>query len=412
MDGSNGANGSNGGDGNPATRQQQQQQRTLPPGDSSRAVRAELDARRRVMEERSQKYKPAVKEQVQRVFGDTKPAWYARARMFSREMYAQLAYLGVAGLAVPEDRMLTDAEARAVTEHIARGADRSALLGWALSGAALYFTWRGRHTLRLPMYTPTVTPPPPNAYLRRAMWFGGRYVAYSMAFSVTLQPPLLMYNIMYERQQMAADFRLRGLVDENGHFGHLKPGADPMGGPQMPLRERRATGDDAEQQQQYQQQESIQESAQSGWETYKQVQQQQQQQQSPPSQTSAGWDSQQSSKPGWDSDDVDDASPVASSQNDSSYSGGGSAWDRLRQKSQAPTPQAQQQQRQRQQQQQSQQSQAWGSQQSQQSKEGGWGDAGDGVDRVAQDKAQREFDQMLDRERQGDSQGRSGWSGR
>ncbi|KAJ4158646.1 uncharacterized protein LMH87_009162 [Akanthomyces muscarius] len=430
MDGSNGNNaGSSGGSSSNPTNPSPQQQQRMHPGDSSRAVRAELEAKRRANIEKHRRFQPSVREQIGRVFGDTSPAWYARARLLTRTSYAQLAELSVVGLAVGHDRLLSDGEARAVTEHVARGADRMALISWSLTGLSAFLTWRGRHTLRFPLWTPQVLPPPRGAILRKTMWHGARYIAYSVATSVTLQAPLMAYNVMYEKQQMAVDERLRQLVrDEEGNYMGRKKEAEDWSSNSFGS----GGGDDAQQQQQ---QQSIQEAAQTGWDTYKQSEQQQQQQQQQYGQrmqsqaSNAGWGSSgggssgnygqsssvpsQQSSSGWDSADIDDASPVAGSAPSDSPSpygnagGSGSTWDRLRQQSQRASPQQQQQQQQR-----------WGGQQSQgqqQQQPGGqlsWGDAGDGADRAAQDKAQREFDQLVDRDRSGEGQARSGWSGR
>ncbi|KGQ04466.1 hypothetical protein BBAD15_g10285 [Beauveria bassiana D1-5] len=417
MDGSNSNNPSNGGGGggggdasNAPTQQQPPPLRTPPPphpGDSSRAVRAELEAQRRANIEKQRHYWPLVQQQIERVFGDTQPAWYARLRLFTPAMYAAVAANRVLGLSIQRDRLLSDTEARALTEHAARSSDRIALMDWSLTGVAAYFTWRGRRTLWTPQL---VVPPPPGAYLRMAMWHGARYVAYSAALTVTVKTPLMALNLMREARQIRADERLRGLRDDGqdsaagGEWG--KAGAawesESSAYSVSPGRE------DAQQRQRQRQRQrqSIQEAAQSGWDTSRQTEQSpplQQQQprqygQIPQSQGSAGWGSSygqspssSSSSAGWDSDDFDDASPVAASAQLSSRSGNsassGSTWERLRQQARADPQQRQQQQQQVQPQVQQQH----------------WGDAGDGADRAAQEKAQRDFDRLVERDRQGRS---------
>ncbi|KAM3533805.1 hypothetical protein MY4038_002905 [Beauveria bassiana] len=422
MDGSNSNNPSNGGGGgggggdasNAPTQQPPPPLRTPPPhpGDSSRAVRAELEAQRRANIEKQRHYWPLVKQQIERVFGDTQPAWYARLRLFTPAMYAAVAGNRVLGLSMQRDRLLSDAEARALTEHAARSSDRIALMDWALTGVAAYFTWRGRRTLRFPLWTPQlVVPPPPGAYLRMAMWHGARYVAYSAALTVTVKTPLMALNLMREARQIRADERLRGLRDDGqdsaagGEWG--KAGAAWES--ESSAYSVSAGGEDAQQQQQQRQRQrqrqSIQEAAQSGWDTSKQTEQSPPLQQQQPrqygqiaqSQGSAGWGSSygqspspSSSSAGWDSDDFDDASPVAASAQLSSRSGNsasGSTWERLRQQARADPQQRQQQPQQVQPQVQQQH----------------WGDAGDGADRAAQEKAQRDFDRLVERDRQGRS---------
>ncbi|OAA64803.1 hypothetical protein ISF_04213 [Cordyceps fumosorosea ARSEF 2679] len=315
MDGSDGNNPSNGGSPTSPPQQQQQQQR-IHPGDSSRAVRAELEARRRATVERQRRYAPGAHEQIGRVTPPRAPtAWH---------------------------------------------------------------------------------------------W----YVAYSAALGVTVRAPLLAYSAVYEQGQMRKDPRLRALLREGGDDEHgqggFSPGEQESGGGEgwndVAQYKASYTGEDTQQQQQQQ----------SSWETYKQTTQQQQtpppQQygQSTQSQGSAGWgsssSSSSSSSSGWDSSDFDDASPVAASaQNAGSAYGNnssGSAWDRLRRQSQGASPQQQQQQQQRQ-------------PPPPPSSSGGWGDSGDGADRAAQDRAQTDFDQLVERDRQGQQgQGRSGWGDR
>ncbi|OAA46480.1 hypothetical protein BBO_03035 [Beauveria brongniartii RCEF 3172] len=408
MDGSNGNNPSNGAAAAAASNAPTQQPRTPPrPGDSSRAVRAELEAQLRAKVEKQRHYWPLVKQQVERVFGDTQPAWYARLRLFTPAMYAAAAGNRVLGLSMQKDRLLSDAEARALTEHAARSSDRLALIDWGLTGVAAYFTWRGRRTLRFPMWTPQVVPPPPGSYLRMAMWHGARYVAYSAALTVTVKAPLMSLNLMREARQTIADERLRGVLDGQdsaaGEWGKAGAAWDS----DISSYRASAGGEDAQQQRQRQ---SIQEAAQSGWNTSKQTEQspplppQQQQQprqygQSAQSQGNAGWGSSYSQSPssssssaGWGSDDFDDASPVAASAQNSSRSSNstaGSTWERLRQHARSDPQQRQQQQQQQQVQPQVQQQH--------------WGDAGDGADRAAQEKAQRDFDRLVERDRQGRS---------
>ncbi|KAM3450255.1 hypothetical protein MY3296_006258 [Beauveria thailandica] len=413
MDGSNGNNPSNGG-GATSNAPTQQPRTPLHPGDTSRAVRAELEAQRRAKVEKQRYYWPLVKQQIERVFGDTQPAWYARLRLFTPAMYAAAAGNRVLGLSLQKDRLLSDAEARALTEHAARSSDRVALIDWGLTGVAAYFTWRGRRTLRFPMWTPQVVLPPPGSYLRMAMWHGARYVAYSAALSVTVKGPLVAFNLMREARLTMADERLRGLLDEQdstaGEWGKAGVAWDAESSSYRAL----AGGEDAQQQRQRQ---SIQEAAQSGWNTSKQTEQSpppppppQQQQprqygQNAQSQGSAGWGSSYSQSPssssssaGWGSDDFDDASPVAAFAQNSSRSGNsaaGSTWERLRQQARYDPQQRQQQQYQQQQQQQQ--------QVQPQVQEQHWGDAGDGADRAAQEKAQRDFDRLVERDRQGRS---------
>ncbi|KAJ0342279.1 hypothetical protein COL922a_001309 [Colletotrichum nupharicola] len=106
--------------------------------------------------------------------------------------------------------------------------------------------------------------------------------------------------------------------------------------------------------------------------------------------TQSGWGQQSSSsQSGWgnsDSDDWDDASPVApASRPVLESSSGGSAWDRLRRANQRPQPPS---------------GNTWSGSQGQQSRQGQSGESGTSE----KDKAQREFDEMLERERRADDQ--------
>ncbi|KAM3501592.1 hypothetical protein MY11210_009328 [Beauveria gryllotalpidicola] len=370
MDGSNGNNTSNDEAAAAASNTPTQQPRTPHPGDSSRAVRAELEAQRRASVEKQRRYLPHVKQQLERVYGDPRPPWYARLRLLTPAVYRHVAGNRVLGLCMVKDRLVSDAEARAVTEHAARSCNRMALIHWGLTGAAAYLAWRGRRTLRFPMWTPQIVPPPPGAYLRKTMWHAARYVAYSAVLTLTINSPLMALNLRYERLQVLADERLRDGQDSAGEWG--KAGADWDS--QSSAYKASAGGEDAQQQQQRQYGQGAQPQGSAGWgSSYSQ---------SPSSFSSSA---------GWDSDDFDDASPVATSAQNSSRSGinaAGSTWERLRQQARGD-PQQQQQQQQQQVQPQAQQQH--------------WGDAGDGADRAAQEKAQRDFDRLVERDRQGRS---------
>ncbi|KAK2766417.1 hypothetical protein CKAH01_04700 [Colletotrichum kahawae] len=114
--------------------------------------------------------------------------------------------------------------------------------------------------------------------------------------------------------------------------------------------------------------------------------------------TQSGWDQQTpSSQSGWgnaDSDGLDDASPVTPAPRSApESSSGGSAWDRLRRANQRPhSPSGN----------------TWSGSQGQQGQSGESGTSEKSF--TEKDKAQREFDEMLERERRADDQSSGGGS--
>ncbi|KAJ2971773.1 hypothetical protein NQ176_g7534 [Zarea fungicola] len=204
---------------------------------------------------------------------------------------------------------------------------------------------------------------------------------------LAIKGPLMGLNFTYTKSQIQKDPRLNSL--QSGHDPEEAQQAGMMDGAGMDGYNNGGSyqnqlGGDASVSQKQQQQQSIVEAAQPGWDNYKQA--------SLPAaqpQQSRGWG---------DISDFDDASPVAYSQpqNDKAYNdsdAAGSSWDRLRSQSQG-APQQQQQQPLQQ-------------YSGQQSGRGAWGDSVDGVDRAAQEKAQDEFDRLVERDRHGGGQDRS-----
>lgn len=385
--GGNGGNASPGGSSNP----QQQQQLQSTPADRSRAVRAELELKRREGAERRRYFQPLVRQQIVRVFGDIKPAWHARLMLMTPANYAALAEFSLLGLAIDHNELLPDDSAQVVAEHIAKGADRASLITVGIGGIAGYYAWRGRRSFRFPFYSPKSVS---SVRQVQAAVHVARYTAYFVCVSLAIKAPLMGLNFTYTKSQIKKDPRLNWFqsghdpeeTQQVGMDGAGMDGYNNGGSYQNQL-----GGDSSVSQQKQQQQQSIVEAAQPGWDNYKQAS-------LPPAQ-------QQQSRGGWgDISDFDDASPIAYSQpqndkayNDKAYNdngGGGSSWDRLRRQSQgAPQQQPLQQ------------------SSGQQSGPGGWGDSGDGVDRVAQEKAQNEFDRLVERDRHGEGQDRS-WGSR
>ncbi|KAM3499178.1 hypothetical protein MY11210_009634 [Beauveria gryllotalpidicola] len=91
--------------------------------------------------------------------------------------YAALAQFSVLGPSASNATACSPtAQARAVVEHIAAGADRFALISSGLTGLAAYMTFRGRRTMRFPHVhaDEAAAAAGPDAEPGLAMWHGAR----------------------------------------------------------------------------------------------------------------------------------------------------------------------------------------------------------------------------------------------
>lgn len=401
-----------------------------PPRGGPQAYRQTMDEwRQQALADRGQ-YEERVKAQINRSFQEYSPPWYASAVGFRRDRNLLVVTSRVSGFASTLGRDLEDSEAKAIAEYTLTNIHTNAALKWATIGLAAYMTYRGRHTWQFPFYKPKLggrfnpneaTSIFTNKKIRgpypRLTWHTLRFTAYAAVTMLMVEPVFRSVNFVRTESAMARDPRLAQFIKEattrvekvmlegpagSGHnqsgqgrqSGDEKSGSsDEVDGDAFPARRRLME-------------------ARPPWADL--------QKPLPPVQP------QQSSHDWSVLDDDDDASPVAATAKSARTptTSGGSSWERLRrqnQSSQQPQPQAESQVQggwpsASSPQSQSQSDSGWGSNTNTSSEWGGSKDSypygsGDGETASSKGQAQREFDQMLERERQGNDQGQQ-WGGR
>lgn len=280
-----------------------------------------------------------------------------------------------------------------------------------MTGYAGYMTYKGSNTFRFPFFTPQFKgkfSPAGGPPAIRMLWHLFRFSAYYGAAWVIAEPIFQSINFMRQRTAMVNDPRLQSIMKSKAIDGEGDPFASASPSSQswadqdsfsQPQTSSNTNGD-----------------SQSSWSTYgrsypqqsapqqSQQQQYQRQLQQPQQQQSDAWSSPIT-------DDFDDASPVApAARNDNTATYSGSAWDRVRQQSNTNRKPQQTQPRQE-----AQVQQPWG----QAPQNNQWGGADDASPQQSwstsqdtngsKDQAQRQFDEMLDRERRGLEEKKS-WS--
>ncbi|KAG5925956.1 hypothetical protein E4U42_003785 [Claviceps africana] len=291
----------------------------------SRNVRAAVEERRHKAMLNRQQYQPQIHEQIQRLFPEYDAPFYARLRGFGRTQTLALAESTVLGLAVGTDRNLSDTETQALTEHFLSSIHNMLAWKWIMTGLAGYMTYRGRKTMRFPFFKPVAGDgrfdPFSGGPQVRIMWHTARFAGYYGAFWLIGDPVFQSLNFFRQGYALDRDPRLAPLLRE----GRKKAADQAFGaGTQDALGEQQQqdysqSGDDHQSTSQ-----AVRAQTQQTWASYRR-------------QPEA---SQQAASNGWDAvDDVDDASPIAASartQPESPRTYGGSAWDRVRQQTQSP----------------------------------------------------------------------------
>lgn len=401
-----GSNGSGGGDG------------SAPPRAASRAEYARsafaaiAEKRQQAMQERH-RFQPLVHEQIQRLFAHYQPPLHARLRGYRRAQTLALAEETVSPLAAALGRPFTDEETQALTEHFLHSAGTVVAWKWAMTGFAAYMTYRGRRTWRFPLLRPRLdgrlNPVAAGPHVKLA-WHSARFFAYYGVAWLLGEPVFQTVNFLYHSAAMDRDPRLTAMLRESKAQAQAQPGAlAPPRHPQGPAGEQHPAADAVEQQQYgadgwgaetQTDRPAGQPPAQGAWP--------QPRQESPAAPSASPGDS-WGSLPG----DMDDASPAMPSAQAKQGAPAGSAWDRIRQQSSQHPPRRGPQQQQ-----------SWPEPQA----AAGWGSDGDDASpqyRGARDsyssssadgdragvrgQAQREFDELLERERRGTDQGRASW---
>lgn len=375
----------------------------------SRNIRAAIEERRHRAMVNRQHYQPQIHEQIQRLFSEYEAPFYARLRGFGRTQTLALAESTVLGLAAGTDRSLSDTETQALTEHFLSSVHNMLAWKWIMTGLAGYMTYRGRQTMRFPFFKPVITGgrfnPATGGPQVRIMWHTARFAAYYGAFWLIGEPIFQGVNFLRQSYSMDKDPRLASLLRDG-----KKQASEVLGAVQDSNNQQYGDAWKPEQQQDYPSQSNdsyqqpsqpAQTERQQSWTSYSRPE--------PAQQSSRGWDV---------TDELDDASPVSPSsrsQGDSTPSYSGSAWDRVRQQSQYSPRQSRKDQK------------TW---EAPQGTNSGWGNEDDAspqnrgtrdsysYSRADEEKAtvktqtQREFDELVERERRGVDQERSSWGRR
>ncbi|KYK55054.1 hypothetical protein DCS_07015 [Drechmeria coniospora] len=373
----------------------------------SRNARAMIEEKRQMAMHNRQRFEPVVREQIQRLFRDYEAPFYARIRGFGKAQTLTLAESTVSSLAAANNRSFSDSETQALTEHFVSSIHAMLVWKWTMTGLAVYMTYRGRNTWRFPFFKPKMDGrwnPVTGGPRVKIMWHSARFAAYYGACWLLGEPVFQGANFMRYRAAMEQDPRLTAMLRDgkaraqeifDQHIPNNQSGnsENQYGDGWKPESQSERFGGESGSESG-----SITAQAQPAWGSYRQ----QQEPQSSPRRDS--WEAV--------SHDIDDASPQAPAMSQqgghSPESHQGSAWDRIRQQSQykprQDRPPGQQ---------------SWQTPRA----TGGWGDDDDSSPQArssqdsylsdenhgAKSQAQREFDEMLERERRGTAQEQGSW---
>jgi hypothetical protein len=341
-------------------------------------------------------FKPGIQEHYARIYNEFTPPWYAAFRGQRASHYRAAAEQAAMMLVMATKRAPTEAEAAGLADMSNHRLDRWSQYKWAMGGVAGYFTYRNHQVYRFPFLkslTYTGRYSPGQAPQLRFAWHLARFVAYYCVTWIMVDPIYLAVDTTQSLDELKKDDRLKGLRQ-----AILSSHRDSE---QTPSQNEDTPYGDAQTEQSYSdtsyEQSSISSSSgstplQSSWS--RQAEPVGNQEKDPWSGYSAN----------------DDASPIAEPERGQSNAKPfyGSSWDRIRsqagsQKSNTNAQQA---------------SSSWGSgSQSQdswgssQDSSSGWNSGANGQRNAEKDEAQKRFDELVDRERSGES-GKGGWGGR
>ena len=392
--------------------------------------------------------RPFVHDQIARVTADYDAPYWMSLPLYSREAVKQRHVEHfenqILTLCAGAGRTMNDTEAKATTRILATAEVDMRMNRLSSMALALIFTFRGRKTFRFPFFTPAfknrLLNPKAGGRVGELAWHATRFLAYSGVVWFVCEPLSAAWIIRSVTAKLRAEPILADFNAErrrHAQQGTFLDGAD---------RNNTSTdfGDPGGQQNgygnsDYQTEQNQQTASKTDWSSY--YQQSYSSPEPPAQQRSSNWDSSPT-----DNTFEDDASPVTPSykrrgqtSSSSSYSSGsGSAWDRIRQQSKGPgsssssgneqeaqwgaTPQTPSSWDSG-----SKQNSTWGSESTSKwgnpkSSSNEWGSAGnqqqfgkkDQAKTDSKDRAQRDFDRMLDKERKAGEDGTEGnsWTGR
>lgn len=379
-------------------------------------------------------YEDHVREQINRSFQEYTPPWYASVIGFRRDWNLLVATSRVSGFASTLGRDLEDTETKAIAEYTLNNIHSNAAFKWATIGLAAYMTYRGRHTWQFPFYKPKLggrfnpneaTSIFNNKKIRgaypRFTWHTLRFTAYAAVTMLMVEPVFRAVNYIRTETKMANDPRLERFMKEAASKVKKVMSDGPSGGDPRQRRQAEPTdSSDSYTQDEAQEETNGDRSAlpamQHSADYYRMHDRMRDTAQSQTSQQSGD---------DWNVlDEEDGASPIAAPVRNQSTTTApaGSSWERLRQQSRS----GQQTQEQSeftsrggwasvgraQPQSQSESQSGWGSESSSSSEWAGSRDSytynsADEERALAKEQAQKEFDEMLEKERNGDQQGRS-----
>lgn len=380
-------------------------------------------------------YEEHVKAQISRSFQEYSPPFYASVLGFGRDKNLLVVTSRVSGFASSLGRDLEDSEAKAVAEYTLELIHTSAAAKWATIGLAAYMTYRGRRTWQFPFYKPKLggrfnpneaTSIFTNKKIRgnypRLTWHTLRFTAYVGVTMLMVEPVFRAVNLIRSQAAMSHDPRLSQLITEansrvekimtEGPAGLRQTNSEPRpwGSESTPRSDGQVEGFDDANKEAAVSAPAFQGERSRVWANV-------------PRDASSS-QTQQSNDSWGVLDDDDDASPLANTARNQQTptTAGGSSWDRLRRQAQSS--------QQPQQQDGSQAQGSWADVDRSQSQSGsGWGDnantssewsgpkdsysysSADEERAIAKGQAQREFDQMLERERQGNDHSQK-WGGK
>lgn len=331
---------------------------------------ATLSKEAQALAEISKPYREEAREQIKRALPASIPTYQTLTGVSREKLLAHGEGL-IAAIAGTNGTSLEQSQAQAIADSLTANARSTALLEWGLFGGTLLLAYRHRRRIPAPVLARGGT-------IAKFVWPPALFLMYSIPVSLFAQPGVLVANAKYHATKLQKDPRLAGLqVDLNKVF--RANAADRARNPGS----ERATSVTSRIQQQSDSQTT------SPWSDYSDKEK------------SPSWDSSNQSKTssqdahsGWDDDD---ASPIALSAKSSRTDSGLSAWDRIRsEKNQGPNQSRQTSQNNRP-------TASWGSDSSSGSASSDSYSFGSTEQERSgpKDQAQREFDRLVDQDRQG-----------
>jgi hypothetical protein len=335
----------------------------------------------------AEQFRPAVHQQLVREFQEFSPPIYSTLRGQNKATYLQAAEKSVMLLAAAAQRAPTEAETTAMAEFSVKRLDNFTLYKWGATALAGFFTWRGADKFKFPFIKEVKFAgrwnPIGGSPRVKGMMHLARFVAYYGVTWVMLDPLYIAIDHRRSMNALKEDERLRVLQSTPSFM------------------EDYANHDQVHDQSQDAQSYSASPNQQPSYPSYSGV---------TSSPTSNAWSRQNTPTASQETDswsgisDNDDISSDTPNGQAGSPAGSGSAWDRIRGQSRTQSNQGGQRAQS-----------SWGGPQP----SNPWGAQpgspyfrNEGPKSPEKDDAQRQFDELLERERQGSEAEKGGWGGK